>query len=156
MDADGTLASAGEVHEDIVRMMLLHPFVRRNPPKSADRYDFKFDPVAKLTVEDGAATLTAFTAACVEHSQKFLPEPPVGWVVCGGGRHNPALMGALRDRLEAPVKSAEDVGWRGDDLEAECFGYLAVRSLKKLPLSYPKTTRVPQPICGGVFHRAGI
>jgi anhydro-N-acetylmuramic acid kinase len=156
MDKDGAIAAAGKVHEDIVRMMLLNPFVRRHPPKSADRYDFKLDAVKKLTVEDGAATLTAFTAACIEQSKKFLPEAPVGWVVCGGGRRNPVLMEALRNALEEPVKSAEDVGWRGDDLEAECFAYLAVRSLKKLPLSYPMTTRVPAPMRGGVFHRAPV
>jgi len=110
----------------------------------------------KLSPEDGAATLTAFTAACIAQSEKFLPEPPGGYIVCGGGRRNPAMMSALKERLEAKVVTAEEIGWRGDDLEAECFAYLAVRSLKKLPLSYPKTTRVPSPMRGGVYHRAPI
>ena len=109
-----------------------------------------------LTVEDGAATLTAFTAACIAHSEKFLPDLPGGYIVCGGGRRNPAMMQALRERLEADVVTAEDAGWRGDDLEAECFAYLAVRTLKKLPISYPKTTRVPSPMRGGVYHRAPV
>ena len=134
--------------------MLLAPYLRRKPPKSLDRYDFKLDQVKGLSTEDGAATLTAFTAACIAESVKLLPESPGGWIICGGGRRNPAIMGALRSVLDAEVVSAEDAGWRGDDLEAECFAYLAVRSLKKLPLSYPKTTKVPAPICGGVFHRA--
>ncbi|MFZ5615751.1 MAG: anhydro-N-acetylmuramic acid kinase [Pseudomonadota bacterium] len=64
MDKDGALARSGQVHTDILRMMLLNPFVRRTPPKSLDRYDFKIDPVIGLSVADGAATLTAFTAAC--------------------------------------------------------------------------------------------
>ena len=154
MDKDGAIAAAGKVHEDIVRMMLLNPYLRRIPPKSLDRYDFKIDAVKDLSMKDGAATLTAFTAACVEKSIEFLPAPPVGWVVCGGGRKNPVMMDALRERISATVLPAEDVGWRGDDLEAECFAYLAVRSLKKLPLSYPKTTRVPKPMLGGVYYRA--
>jgi anhydro-N-acetylmuramic acid kinase len=156
MDKDGAMALAGEVNEEALRMMLLSPYLRRKPPKSLDRYDFKLDHVKKLSQEDGAATLTAFTAACIRDSVKFLPEPPGGWIVCGGGRHNPAMMAALKDMLDAPVVTAEEAGWRGDDLEAECFAYLAVRSLKKLPLSYPKTTRVPVPMKGGVYHRAPV
>ncbi len=156
MDQDGELARSGTVNEEVLRLMLLSPYLRRTPPKSLDRYDFKLDPVMKLTPEDGAATLTAFTAACIAQSQKFLPEPPGGWIICGGGRHNQAMMDALAAALDAPVVSAEDAGWRGDDLEAECFGYLAVRSLKGIPLSYPKTTRVPAPTKGGVFHRSPV
>lgn len=156
MDKDGAMALAGEVNEEALRMMLLAPYLRRQPPKSLDRYDFKLDHVKKLSPEDGAATLTAFTAACIRDSVKFLPEPPGGWIVCGGGRRNPAMMAALKDMLDAPVVTAEEAGWRGDDLEAECFAYLAVRSLKKLPLSYPKTTRVPVPMKGGVYHRAPV
>lgn len=156
MDEDGALARAGVVNEETLRLMLLAPYLRRKPPKSLDRYDFKLDAVMKLTPEDGAATLTAFTAACIAQSEKFLPDPPGGYIVCGGGRHNPVMMAALRDRLPVDVVSAEDAGWRGDDLEAECFAYLAVRSLKKLPISYPKTTSVPTPMRGGVFHRAPV
>jgi len=156
MDRDGAMARAGKVHLDVLRTLLLAPYLRRRPPKSLDRYDFKLDPVLKLLPEDGAATLTAFTAACIRDSEKFLPDPPGEWIVCGGGRRNPALMEALKKALEAPVLTAEEVGWRGDDLEAECFAYLAVRSLKKLPLSFPKTTRVSAPMQGGVFHRAPV
>ncbi len=156
MDRDGKLARAGKVHTDILRMMLLAPYLRRKPPKSLDRYDFKLDPVLGLEPEDGAATLTAFSAACVRDAEKFFPEPTGEWIVCGGGRRNPALMEALAKALPAPVLAAEDAGWRGDDLEAECFAYLAVRSLRKLPLSYPNTTRVAAPMTGGVFHRAPV
>ncbi len=154
MDKDGAMALAGAVDEEALRMMLLAPYLRRTPPKSLDRYDFKLDHVMKLSPENGAATLTAFTAACIAQSEKFLPDLPGGYIICGGGRRNPAMMKALQERLEAKVVTAEDAGWRGDDLEAECFAYLAVRSLKKLPLSYPKTTRVPAPMKGGVHYRA--
>lgn len=154
MDADGALARAGQVHSDILRMMLLNPFLRRKPPKSLDRYDFRLEPVLGLSTEDGAATLTAFTAACVRASSAHLPEDPNDWVVAGGGRRNPALMEALGKALAGTVHSAESVGWRGDSLEAECFAYLAVRTLRKLPLSFPKTTRAPRPMTGGTHHRA--
>lgn len=156
MDRDGALALSGEVDEAVLRMMLLHPYFRRRPPKSLDRYDFKLDYVLPLTPEDGAATLTAFTAGSVAKSAEMLPEAVGEWIVCGGGRHNLALMKALETSLDAAVLTAEAVGWRGDDLEAECFAYLAVRSLKKLPLSFPKTTRAPSPILGGTFNKAPV
>jgi anhydro-N-acetylmuramic acid kinase len=156
MDKDGALARSGQVHSDILRMMLLSPYIRRRPPKSLDRYDFKIDPVLALSVADGAATLTAFTAACVRASAAHLPDEPAEWIVAGGGRRNPAMMKALADALDADVHAAESVGWRGDALEAECFAYLAVRSLRKFPISYPKTTRVPRPLQGGVYSRAPV
>ncbi|WP_205967413.1 anhydro-N-acetylmuramic acid kinase [Aquisalinus luteolus] len=154
MDTDGALAAAGTVDEDTVRLMALNPYLRRKPPKSLDRYDFKYDAVKEMSVEDGAATLTAFTAECIKRSVALLPAEPAEWIVVGGGRHNPVLMEMLAERLDAPVRPAEDVGWRGDHLEAECFAYLAVRSLKKLPLSWPKTTRVPHALTGGHHHHA--
>ncbi|MEX0645157.1 MAG: anhydro-N-acetylmuramic acid kinase [Parvularculaceae bacterium] len=153
MDKDGALARSGRVHAEVLRMMLLNPYMRRKPPKSLDRYDFKLDPVLHLSAADGAATLTAFAAACVRASVELLPEPPATWIVCGGGRRNPALMEALETALSASVLSAEAAGWRGDTLDAECIAYLSVRSLKKLPLSFPRTTRVPRPTTGGVLRR---
>ncbi len=155
MDTDGALAAAGQVDEAALRMMCLSPYLRRKPPKSLDRYDFKTKPVEGLSLEDGAATLTAFTAACVARSVPLLPAPPEEWIVCGG-RHNPVLMHELNDRLSADVLTAEEAGWRGDDVEAECFAYLAVRSLKKLPISWPTTTRAPRPLTGGTYHRKPI
>jgi anhydro-N-acetylmuramic acid kinase len=156
MDEGGALASKGTVHEDVVRLMALQPYLRRRPPKSLDRFDFKTGPAEGLSLEDGAATLTAFTAECVARSVKLLPAPPGEWSVCGGGRHNPVLMAELEARLDADVQAAEEAGWSGDDIEAECFAYLAVRSLRRLPLSFPKTTRVPRPMSGGVLHTAPV
>ena len=156
MDEDGKLAAQGTVDEAAVRMMALNPYLRRAAPKSLDRYDFKTKPAEGLGLADGAATLTAFTAACVAKSEALLPSVVGEWIVCGGGRRNPVLMAALRERLSAPVLSAEDAGWPGDDVEAECFAYLAVRSLKTLPISFPGTTRAPRPMTGGVYHRAPV
>ncbi|WOF73618.1 anhydro-N-acetylmuramic acid kinase [Parvibaculaceae bacterium PLY_AMNH_Bact1] len=154
MDVDGQLAKAGKVNEAILAAMLTHPFFDVTPPKSLDRLDFPMDPVAGLSLEDGAATLTAFTAACIERATEHLPASSLQWIVCGGGRYNPAILGELRGRLGVPVEPAESVGWRGDDVEAEAFAFLAVRSLRGLPLSVPGTTKVPKPQTGGVLHRA--
>ena len=153
IDRDGKAAATGKIDDEALQLMLLNPYLKRPAPKSLDRYDFKSDPVAALSLVDGAATLTAFTAACVAKSVDLLPQAPALWIVAGGGRRNPTMMAELGDRLDAPVRAAEELGWRGDDLEAECFAYLAVRSLKGLPLSFPKTTGVARPCRGGVLSR---
>ena len=153
VDRDGRLARSGRVNETVLAAMLDNPVFLRPPPKSLDRFDFPIGPVEGLSAEDGAATLTAFTAAAIARANEHLPKPPRQWIVCGGGRHNPVLMGELRARLAGRVKTAEDAGWRGDFLEAEAFAYLAVRSVRGLPLSLPSTTGVPYPMPGGRLHR---
>ena len=130
------------------------PISRRPPPKSLDRNAFDPAPVATLSAGDGAATLVAFTGEAVRRALSHMPAPPLRWLVSGGGRHNPALMSALAARLGAPCDPVERVGWQGDALEAQAFGFLAVRSRRGLPLSLPRTTGAPRPLEGGVFHPA--
>jgi anhydro-N-acetylmuramic acid kinase len=153
VDRDGALARSGRVNEAVLASMLNHSSFLQKPPKSLDRLDFSDAPVSGLSAGDGAATLTAFAAAAIARSQEHLPQAPHAWIICGGGRHNPALMGELRARLPGRVMSAEDAGWRGDYIEAQAFGYLAVRSVRGLPLSLPSTTGVPYPMPGGRLHR---
>ena len=149
LDEGGRLAKAGRVHEDIVAAYLDHPYFKARGAKSLDRYDFSMDRVAGLSLEDGAATLTAFAARAVALGVAACPEKPDRIVACGGGRHNPVLLAAIRDAVGAPVSTAEDQGWRGDSIEAEAFAYLAARTLRGLPISFPGTTGVPAPMTGG-------
>ncbi len=152
VDEGGKLAQRGRVHEDIIAVQLAHPYFIKPPPKSLDRMDFTADMTRNLSPADGAATLTAFTARAAAKSLEQFPEAPRDWIVCGGGRHNPVLMAALQSALPGTrIKAAEDLGWRGDFIEAEAFAYLAVRSLRGLPFSFPKTTGVPRPMTGGVL-----
>jgi len=153
-DQDGALARAGRVDAAALATLMTHPYFSKVPPKSLDRDDFDPAPVAGLSLADGAATLTAFTAAAVAAAIVHLPAPPKRWLVTGGGRHNPSLMAALAERLKVPVESVEAVGWDGDALEAQAFAYLALRSLEGLPLSLPGTTGARTAVTGGVHHRA--
>lgn len=155
-DADGRAAAAGEADEAVIAAVLDHPFFAEPPPKSLDRNAFR-DYVARRAVlesfstADGAATLTAITAATVAAILAHLPEPPATWLVAGGGARNPTLLRVLSARLFCPVHSAEAVGWSVDGLEAHAFGFLAVRALRGLPLTFPTTTGVPAPLTGGVL-----
>ncbi len=152
-DHNGALAKAGTVNEAVLKTMLTNAFFDRKPPKSLDRLDFSAEAAAELSNADGAATLVAFTVESVARALEHLPEPPKQWIVVGGGRRNPVLMGELARRLGVRVIAAEEAGWRGDTLEAEAFAYLAVRNLKGLPLSVPTTTGVSKPMTGGTLHK---
>jgi len=149
LDADGALARAGQVHERALAGYLSHAYFQQRGPKSLDRFDFSLDRVGPLSLEDAAATLVAFTAEAVARGLKTCSEIPLRVVVTGGGRRNPALMAAIRERVQLPVLSAEDAHWRGDSVEAEAFAFLAARSMLGLPISFPGTTGVPEPMTGG-------
>ena len=150
-DRDGALAVSGTPDETVLERLLAHPYFVRPAPKSLDRLDFapalRDSGADSLLPADGAATLAAFTARAV--AATALPDKPLRWLVCGGGRHNPAIMAALRANLATPVDPVEAVGWNGDALEAQCFGFLAARVLAGLPLSFPGTTGVAEPMTGG-------
>jgi len=153
LDRDGDLAAKGQPDESFVAHILEHPFFAAPYPKSLDRNDFAFANVGMPTfsIEDGAATLALLTAASVARIVPHLPKPPASWIVAGGGAHNPTLVNMLRQRLApASVDTAGAVGWSVDALEAQALGYLAVRVLKKLPITFPTTTGAPRPMPGGV------
>jgi anhydro-N-acetylmuramic acid kinase len=158
-DEDGKLAAQGKVDEEFLMEWRAHPYFKKSPPKSLDRDEWDIAALGRLarsmggiSTEDGAATLLAFTAESIIAAKKFLPAPSKAWYVCGGGRRNKALMQALQARI--PARPVEVLGWDGDATEAECFAYLAVRSMKGLPLSLPQTTGVQWPQPGGAMHRA--
>jgi anhydro-N-acetylmuramic acid kinase len=149
MDRDGKLALSGKVDEARLAELLKHSYLSAPYPKSLDRFDFLSTMADGLSPTDGAATLTAFTTAAVGKALDLLPQRPSRLVVCGGGRHNPAIMAMLTQRAGVQALPAEAVGWRGDAIEAECFAFLAARTIRGLPISFPSTTGVPHPLRGG-------
>ena len=152
-DAGGALAASGQVDETVLTAMLDHPFFDAPPPKSLDRNDFTIQPARGLSAADGAATLTAFTAATVAEALRHLPARPVRLLVAGGGRHNPTMLAMIAERTGLVVEPTDVLGWNGDALEAEGFAYMAVRTLKGLAISFPGTTGVPVAMAGGVVDR---
>jgi anhydro-N-acetylmuramic acid kinase len=152
-DEGGQTAASGAVNAERLARLLDHPYFAQRAPKSLDRNDFSAAAVEGLSVEDGAATLAAFTAASVARGLSHLPQRPLRCLVCGGGRHNATLMTLLTQHLNMPVEAVEAVGWNGDHLEAEAFAFLAARAVRGLPLSLPGTTGVSAPVSGGRLNR---
>ncbi len=152
MDKGGALAARGTVETGALELFLAEPYFSRMPPKSLDRNDFgeMVRLVGELSDTDAAATLTAMCAAAVAQGMEHCPRPPERVLVTGGGRMNPVLMEMLRVSLDCPVAPVEAVGLDGDMLEAQAFGYLAVRVARGLPTSCPGTTGVRALVGGGV------
>ncbi|WP_454618837.1 anhydro-N-acetylmuramic acid kinase [Bradyrhizobium cenepequi] len=153
-DCDGRFAAQGRADEAWIARALQLPFFALPPPKSLDRNDFAALKLGDVAPADGAATLTAFTAAAIARVVPLLPKVPKSWIVAGGGARNLTMLRMLRERVApATVEAADALGWSPDAIEAQAFGFLAVRGMKGLPLSYPATTGVPIPMTGGVIAR---
>lgn len=178
-DYHGAYGKRGIVQEAIVKQFLRDSFFVQDRARSLDRNHFRTrdyfwaqpddrranrpepppeimerrkNPVPVLSVDDGAATLSAITAAAIGWSVREMPAPPKQLLITGGGRHNPTLMYMIAERAHLSAAPVEAVGWNGDMLEAEAFAYLAARSVQGLPLSVPSTTGVREPVSGGVLH----
>lgn len=152
-DEDGAFAASGRIYPARLAELMAHPYFAAPAPKSLDRLTFSSlisHATANLAPADAAATLAAFAATAI--AAVPLPAPPNRVLVTGGGRHNKYLMRLLAEAFPVPVEPVEAAGWNGDALEAQCFAFLAVRSLRGLPLSLPSTTGVPAPLTGGKYQ----
>lgn len=156
-DLGGKIASFGKPHLDLLHEWLQDPYFQQAYPKSLDRNHFQrclVEARGKHGGIDGLATLTAFTAFSIFHGIQQLPQMPNQVIVCGGGRKNQTILHWLRFLLRGKqIIISDDLGWNGDLMEAYAFGFLAVRSLYKLPLSFPTTTGVQKPCLGGIYVR---
>lgn len=157
-DDHGDVAAAGRVARDFIDQVLDDPFFDAPPPKSLDRNAFAYANIGlpAFSLADGAATLSALTAAAVARAIPLLPQTPRAWIVSGGGARNHTLMRMLAERLApATVETADAVGWSADSLEAQAFAFLAVRTLRGLPITFPATTGAPRPLAGGIVATSG-
>lgn len=154
-DSGGAIASEGRVLSGLASRYLGSPFFKAKQRLSLDRNDFAPPEDHEASLEDGARTLAFVTAAAIEMAQAHLPEKPKLWILTGGGRHNRMIVEDLTvaTRHSGQVIVAEQAGLNGDSMEAEAWAWLAVRSLRGLPLTYPGTTGAKAPVTGGVLAR---
>ncbi len=168
-DACGARASAGQVYAAQLAHWLAHPFFDEAPPKSLDRNMFAVlchpersegspairaqsagDPSA-MPQDDNTfiTTLSELTVQGIVRAAQYFPHAPKLWLVAGGGAKNAYIMKRLADSLDTQVQPASKYNIDENFLEAQAFAYLAVRSLHGLPLTFPRTTGVAQPMRGG-------
>ncbi|MEN3930960.1 anhydro-N-acetylmuramic acid kinase [Microvirga sp. W0021] len=152
-DVDGNLAACGAIDEELMEKLLSHPFFMQKPPKSLDRNWFTYDIVEHLPLADGAATLTAFTVRSILRALDYANFRPTCWIISGGGAQNLEIRRQLAELSGIDVKIADEFGWSSTFMEAQAFAFLAARSLRNLPLSFPTTTGVPMPMTGGIVAK---
>ena len=146
-DKEGHFAKAGKINKIILDQSLENYYGNdTSKKKSYDIKDFDLSFVRGLSLEDGAATLTEFTAEIL--SKKQIDKKIY---ICGGGRKNIFLLERIRKKINGEIKLIDDLGIDGDFVESQAFAYLAIRSLLKLPISFPETTGVKNPCTGGII-----
>ncbi len=154
-DPHGEISAKGNPRPDLVQNFMKNPYFSKSFPKSLDLRDFTLSVLGDtscLSTEDGAATLLEMTAQSIVDSQKFFPQPVGEWLLTGGGWHNQTLRKRLAELLKPiPVNGMEAYGFHGDFIEAQAFAFLAIRSLRGLPITFPETTGAPAPLTGGVL-----
>ncbi len=165
MDTNGQYGRQGKIHEEMMGMLYAKSiiasqqnFFQLPPPKSLDINQLLLIPeMESLSLQDACATLEAFTADSIANSiHLFDGLIPERWILSGGGWYNPVIRTELEKRLknkipQVEIKTADQAGWNSRAMEAQVFAYLAVRSFHKLPISLPRTTRVPEPLSGGTL-----
>lgn len=151
MDYDGELASKGVLDEKVLKVLKQFEFLQKQPPKTVNKDDFDvlLKQVEGLSTADGAILLTTFIADTIWESNRFFPKPVQGWIFTGGGCQNPVLMRLLKQKIQQPVLLASDFGWNKNTLESLGYGFLAVRSIFGLPITFPTTTGVSTELTGG-------
>lgn len=151
MDFDGIQAAKGTVDERVLKFLLKAKMFKRTPPKTVDKNKFieLYEQVSGCSVSDGAATLTAMVAHSIHKSKQFLMLQPKQWILVGGGIYNPILIRKIRQILPEKVVTAKEIGWENDTLNAQSYAFLSVRSVMGLPISFPQTTGVAEPVTGG-------
>ena len=150
MDFNGLYGARGKVDERVLNTLLKMPYQLQHPPKAIQRTDFMgvFEQIQGLSTADGAATLTHFLAHSIKQAIQFLPQEPQQWIFTGGGTQNPTLMLVLSQLLNNTA-TAKDVFKKPDNLDATGFAFLAVRHMMQLPISFPATTGVYEPVSVG-------
>jgi anhydro-N-acetylmuramic acid kinase len=154
-DEKGSIAKSGKINQLILNQSIKN-FKIDSYEKSLDVKDFDISFARGLSLEDGCATITNFTAYLIAKGIEYSNnnnDKPIKYLVCGGGRKNSFLIQSIKDYISNKKNISLDLidkyDFDGDYIESQAFGYLAIRSFLNLPISYPKTTGCVKPTVGG-------
>ncbi len=152
-DYNGMIAKLGKVNKKVLDQLLENFYEKQNsldkgPTQSFDTQNFNFSLVQDLSLNDGAATLTEFTAQIIISALRSSNHYKQEIILCGGGRKNDFLFKKIKEN-NTFIKLIDEYGVDGDFVESQAFAYIAIRSYLKLPISFPETTGVKEPCLGG-------
>ena len=155
-DNEGFLAKSGEIDKLILSQALDNFNLGYDYKKSLDIKDFDIFFAKGLSLENGAATITDFTAKLIADGINYIHNKDNSktqtCLVCGGGRKNKYLLERIKKNFKKlDINLSETYEVNGDFVESQAFAYLAIRSLEGMPISFPTTTRCKIPSLGGVI-----
>jgi len=159
MDRGGRLAQRGQVHSGLLRWLLAHPYLHRQPPKSTGRELFGESYVQKvlaqsrrrhLSLNDLLATGCQFIAHTIRDAQQWTKNAP-GDVVCGGGGVRNARLWAelLKIFDPIPVRTMDECGSSSQAFEAQAFAVLAYQMVHGVCANVPRVTGARHPVILG-------
>jgi anhydro-N-acetylmuramic acid kinase len=130
-DKNGLIAKSGKI-DQLILNQVIDNFELNSFDKSLDIKDFDISFARGLSLEDGCATITNFTAYLIakgiEHANGNNSDP-IKFLVCGGGRKNDYLINSIKNYLShkknISINSIDDYSLNGDYIESQAFGYLA-------------------------------
>jgi len=154
-DKNGNLSSKGKLNKQIIKEFLNDKFFKKKYPKSLDREYFNhfLNKVKNLNKEDAIHTLSMMTVISIIKGINLLNEKIEQIILTGGGRKNNFIYEKLKEMTKIHIINIDKLGINGDLIESEAFGYLAARSIKKLPLSINTTTGVKKQTTGGILYK---
>ena len=158
-DENGNIAKTGRIN-DLILNQAIDNFSFNSYDRSLDINDFDSSFARGLSLEDGCATITNFSAYLIskgiEHQIEKTKSISGTYLVCGGGRKNNQLIENINHYLadkKIKLENIDNFGFKGDYIESQTFAYLGVRSYLELPLSFPETTRCKFPTTGGTLNK---
>ena len=157
-DRNGELARLGNI-DKLILNQAIDNFSGSKFDRSLDVKNFDFSFAKGLSIEDGCATITNFTAYLIAEGINFVNhinnKVSKYNLICGGGRKNDYLVDCIKENLskDLVLKKIDAYGFNGDYIESQAFAYLAVRSYLNLPISFPNTTKCNEPTTGGEINK---
>jgi len=148
-DKNGEIAFSGSVDKNILESYINDPYYDVSPPKSLDVNDFNLSSLRSLSLEDSVATLSKLTSLTIVNALNFFNTKPREIILCGGGRKNKYILESIKNLSNIFTNKIEKYKINGDFVESQAFGYIAIRSLLKKPISFPETTGTLKPCSGG-------
>ena len=156
-DENGFIAKNGNVNE-LIYNQAIDNFSNHSFKNSLDIKDFDASFAKGLSLEDGSATLTKFSAYLIVQGIKYINDlnnsTPVINLICGGGRKNNTLVEEIKIQFnneKIKFQNIDDYGFNGDFIESQSFAYLAIKTYLNLPISFPNTTGCKKPTIGGTI-----
>lgn len=168
LDRDGIYAARGSVDGRAVQELVAREafFLALPPPKSTGRERFGMqlldahaDLFTRQSLEDGCATLCAFTVTTIADSLALYAPAGADVIASGGGTRNPTLLAMLRARLErdgAPLVTSDDLGVDADAKEALAFAVLGYETLRGRPANVPAATGARHAAVLGAIAPCGL